>query len=99
MPSNPKPPPRIKLTPKKYKELCSQVWGKYRGICQICHRDTMIPQYHHTTFRSQGGSDTIENIILLCFECHKEIHGGKDAQKLRELAVKIKKEEIDAKQM
>ena len=98
--SNPKPPPRIKLTPKKYKELCSQVWGRDRGVCQLCYRDTIVPEFHHAIYRSRGGGDTLDNMLLLCFDCHiRGIHGGgKDAQKLREAAV-TKMEEINANKM
>ena len=89
MPSNPKPPPRIKLTPKKYKELCSQVWGRDRGICQICDRYTVVPDYHHVIFRSQGGSDSLDNMMIVCKDpCHNEIHhGNKHCAEYRQKAI------------
>jgi hypothetical protein len=47
--------------------------------CCICHRfcgfkmelDHMIPRY-------EGGPDTIDNAIPVCFECHAEIHAYND---------------------
>ena len=30
---------------------------------------------HHTTFRSQGGSDTEDNLEMLCIICHDAAHG------------------------
>jgi len=33
----------------------------------------------HMTPRAEGGPDTIENAIALCFECHAEIHSYNDA--------------------
>ncbi|MFL5327559.1 MAG: HNH endonuclease [Gemmataceae bacterium] len=47
--------------------------------CCICHRfcgskmelDHMLP-------KEQGGDNTIENAIALCFECHAEVHAYND---------------------
>ena len=61
---------------KAYKELLSAVWGRDRGECQICGRNTVVPDYHHVVFRSQGGSDTLENMLILCHGCHHIIHAG-----------------------
>lgn len=32
---------------------------------------------HHIVFRSQGGTDDLENLLLLCAGCHADIHTGK----------------------
>lgn len=32
---------------------------------------------HHKVFRSQGGTDTTENLIVLCEQCHNDVHKGK----------------------
>jgi len=29
---------------------------------------------HHVKKRSQGGDDSMENCVLLCFECHRKEH-------------------------
>ena len=29
---------------------------------------------HHIIYRSQGGSDDVENIIALCRNCHNAVH-------------------------
>ena len=29
---------------------------------------------HHIIFRSQGGSDEVENLIPLCRDCHNAVH-------------------------
>lgn len=47
--------------------------------CQCCHgkhKDSHL-EVHHIVFRSQGGSDEIENLITLCHTCHKALHDGK----------------------
>ena len=33
-------------------------------------------QVHHLTFRSHGGSDSLENLIVLCADCHRVTHVG-----------------------
>ena len=61
---------------QEYKALLGAIWGRDRGICQICYRDTIVPHYHHVIFRSQGGGDTIDNMLILCNQCHHIIHHG-----------------------
>ena len=73
---------------KAWLRLKDEVWSRDRGVCQLCDRTATVPEYHHAVFRSQGGEDRLNNVILLCFDCHHTIHGGKDAQETRELAVK-----------
>ena len=73
---HPKAPAQIKLKPAQLKELKSAIWGRDRGICQLCYRQCIAPEYHHVIFRSQGGGDTVDNILTLCFDCHHIIHHG-----------------------
>lgn len=42
--------------------------------CCLCHRycGTKI-EVHHIIPRSEGGQDTMENAIALCFDCHAEV--------------------------
>lgn len=47
-------------------------------ICQYCKgksKDSKL-EVHHIVFRSQNGSDDPENLITLCFTCHKSLHAG-----------------------
>jgi 5-methylcytosine-specific restriction endonuclease McrA len=89
-----KPQPKnkaIRLSTRKLKLVKDEVWSRDRGICQICHEYCVVPEYHHVIFRSQGGGDTLDNLLTLCWKHHTAgIHGGgKDAQELRELAERI----------
>ena len=44
--------------------------------CQICGaKDTRL-EIHHIQFRSQGGSDTMDNLVTLCKNCHGKVHSG-----------------------
>jgi RNA-directed DNA polymerase len=50
------------------------------GICPICHQEiTEITEWHrhHIIWRSNGGKDTIENLVLLHPECHRQVHSLK----------------------
>ena len=53
-------------------------------ICQHCKgkkKDDRI-NVHHIVFRSNGGSDEPENLIILCKTCHDALHAGKIKLKL-----------------
>ena len=36
-------------------------------------------QVHHVLYRSQGGSDDLHNLVLLCTGCHSRAHSSKKA--------------------
>jgi len=45
--------------------------------CQICKRRGCKLEAHHIVPRSEGGKDTIKNLITLCEDiCHKQVHKG-----------------------
>ena len=44
--------------------------------CQCCGKKNCRLEVHHIVFRSNGGSDTLENLITLCEDCHKAVHLG-----------------------
>jgi len=51
------------------------------GLCVICGSRNV--ELHHVRFRSQGGSDVPENLVMLCSDCHLMIHAeNKDVRKL-----------------
>lgn len=44
--------------------------------CQLCGvKDTRL-EVHHIRFRSQGGSDRMDNLVTLCSDCHGKVHSG-----------------------
>jgi 5-methylcytosine-specific restriction endonuclease McrA len=58
---------------------------KAKGICQDCKKDgpflskaTGLPylEVHHVKMLKDGGSDTIDNVIALCPNCHRARHYG-----------------------
>jgi len=44
--------------------------------CQHCGSKNKL-EVHHIIYRSQGGTDDVNNLITLCHECHQEVHKGK----------------------
>ncbi|WP_427137339.1 HNH endonuclease [Psychrobacillus psychrodurans] len=52
------------------------------GVCQLCDMDAPFHdthgqpflEVHHIHYLSKGGSDSIDNVIALCPNCHRKIH-------------------------
>ena len=56
--------------------------------CRVCGRsprsDSNVRlEVHHVRRRADGGSDTPDNVVTLCEECHKAHHRGEKALKFR----------------
>lgn len=43
--------------------------------CRACGKADLL-EAHHIVYRSQGGEDTLDNLILLCKLHHMEAHAG-----------------------
>jgi len=72
-----KPQPKekiIRLKGQAYKKLQRRVLERDEYKCQTCGKWTEAPP-HHVRHRSQGGSDTLENLKTLCMRCHEKAHG------------------------
>ena len=67
-------PPRLRLDPESYEALWQQVLRRDGWRCQLCGTMRNL-EVHHKQFRSQSGSDSEDNLITLCFRCHKSVHG------------------------
>ena len=83
----PKPEPRARTKARKRaatqrlrSKVIQDVDDRDGGICRICQSRTMAfdlsrqPHHHHIVYRSHGGLDTLENIILICALCHDKVH-------------------------
>jgi 5-methylcytosine-specific restriction endonuclease McrA len=69
---NPKRP-RLRLEPEAYRELRHRVLERDGWRCQNCGAAQNL-QVHHIERRSKLGSDTCDNLIALCAQCHASIH-------------------------
>ncbi|MEH7075794.1 HNH endonuclease [Neobacillus drentensis] len=69
-----------------------------KGICQLCEKEAPFLdklgkpflEVHHIHYLSKGGSDTIDNVVAVCPNCHRRIHHlelEKDNKKILEKAL------------
>ena len=54
--------------------------------CQCCKTKKGTLNAHHIVYRSNGGADTLDNLITLCKECHNKLHDGE----LKDFETKLK---------
>ncbi len=66
---------RLRLDDATYQELKARILERDGWRCQHCGRRDQL-QIHHIIRRSHTGSDTEENLITLCTECHHRLHLG-----------------------
>lgn len=64
-------PHRQRLTGKALKKLYLQVVHRDEGLCQICGK--IGQQAHHVLYGSKK-EDCIENLLLVCGNCHAKVH-------------------------
>lgn len=77
---------QITLSKKNWRALVQDVWFDAGGRCEntitvpglVAHRcPNKANDPHHLIFRSQGGSDTKENVFAACRFCHDAKHDEK----------------------
>jgi 5-methylcytosine-specific restriction endonuclease McrA len=60
------------------------------GICSKCKNDNYnILQVHHKIERCNGGTDELNNLILLCPNCHMTEHHGYGKWRVAEVSIPI----------
>ena len=69
--------------------------------CQTCKKDKTKLHVHHIIFRSNGGTNSPDNLITLCKQCHDKLHLSEDAESTsKKLSSKLKrKKTLDALQV
>lgn len=55
------------------RKLQKEVLERDNYTCQVCKIHTEAPP-HHIKFHSRGGSDTKDNLVTLCMQCHYLVH-------------------------
>ncbi len=61
----------------KHRKKLLHLWKEQMGLCPICHQKiTKITGWHshHLIWRSKGGSDKMDNRVLLHPNCHNQVH-------------------------
>jgi len=66
-------------------QIVAWVLTNAKGICECCNKEapfvkddgTPFLEVHHLRRLADGGSDSIDNAIAICPNCHRELHYGK----------------------
>jgi RNA-directed DNA polymerase len=62
------------------KQQLLSLWRSQNGTCPICQQkitETTGWARHHIIWRSHGGGDTLDNLVLLHPTCHMQVHSQK----------------------
>ena len=56
------------------------LWREQDGLCPVCQQKlTKLTRWHshHLIYRSLGGTDGTNNLVLLHPDCHRQVHSKK----------------------
>lgn len=67
---------RVAAKLRAWLALCKVVDARDGRRCRVCGAGGEIHR-HHIVKRSQGGPDTLENVITLCPQCHTDVHNAR----------------------
>jgi 5-methylcytosine-specific restriction endonuclease McrA len=61
------------------------------GLCEYCKESAFIKEdglgyleVHHLRSLAEGGSDTIQNTVAICANCHRKMHFARNKVKMRQ---------------
>lgn len=60
-----------------YENVRQYVLSRDGYKCRRCKTSKKFLQTHHIKYRSEGGTDTTDNLICLCCDCHNDLHAGR----------------------
>jgi len=63
----------LRLPEKEYTALCRAILERDGWRCRNCKSRSAL-HVHHIVFRSQGGEDSMDNLLVLCLACHEGVH-------------------------
>jgi RNA-directed DNA polymerase len=55
------------------------LWKVQDGVCAVCNQKITLESgwhVHHNEWRVYGGSDLLDNLVLLHRHCHRQVHAG-----------------------
>lgn len=67
---------------ERNRKLVTELNALYQGRCQVTGHDSPVvysvptAEAHHIVYRSRGGADDLENIVLVCPNIHSAIHSA-----------------------
>ncbi|MFX0063593.1 MAG: RNA-guided endonuclease IscB, partial [Candidatus Hermodarchaeota archaeon] len=83
-----------------YENIKSYVRARDNYTCQLCKGKSQEARLecHHLVPRTEGGTDLPENLIVLCKDCHDQVHNGSKKLSSRTIKASISRN-IQATQM
>jgi 5-methylcytosine-specific restriction endonuclease McrA len=63
-----------------WKEIRSQVLSRANGRCEKCKVILLDPDVHHLNYHRVGGNERMEDLMVLCFSCHREADKERDTE-------------------
>ncbi|MEI6446465.1 MAG: HNH endonuclease signature motif containing protein [Actinomycetes bacterium] len=66
---------------KEWKRLSRQARLEHGSDCTLCGSTHRV-QAHHAVHRTEGGPDTIDNLVMLCASCHRKAHTSTDVDQI-----------------
>ncbi len=73
---------KITKSHERNRQLSSELNRIYSGRCQVTGHDSPViygvptAEAHHIVYRSRGGEDSLENLVLVCPNVHRAIHAA-----------------------
>lgn len=78
---------------KRSPDVAAWVLGNANGICEYCQQQAPFKrpngqwylEPHHVIRLADGGSDTPQNVVALCPNCHRLMHSGEERKSAKAL--------------
>jgi hypothetical protein len=73
---------KITKSHERNRQLATELNRIYSGRCQVTGHDSPVvygvptAEAHHIVYRSRGGEDSLENLVLVCPNVHRAIHAA-----------------------
>lgn len=73
---------RLRQSHERNRQLVQELYSIYSGRCQVTGHDSPLlygvptAEAHHIVYRSRGGDDVLENMVLLSPNLHRAIHSA-----------------------
>ena len=82
--------------------LAKQLIVHVKGICELCGHEAPFKsangypylESHFVKWLSKGGSTSIDNLVVLCPNCHKKLHVLNDIEDIKKLEVAASKHDL-----
>lgn len=86
----------VRVKKSTHDSLYNAVAEIYGDKCFLCGDEHAWLDRHHVRFRRNGGKFTVENVVLLCWQCHHvKLHENKESERYYTELILKKKAELD----